>query len=74
MYIDLVFKPTSERVPGDGWPALMYDGSLDPPSSAERLLSEIVLKVHVAPDAIPAALRRGWPMSSAPRRWRSKTQ
>ena len=30
MHIDLIFEPTSERVPGDGWPTLMYDVNLDP--------------------------------------------
>ena len=32
MHIDLVIEPTSERVPGDGWPILMYDVNLEPPS------------------------------------------
>ena len=59
MHIDLVFEPTSELVPGDGWPTLMYDVHLEPPSPAERLISEVTLKVQAVADAVPAALRRG---------------
>jgi hypothetical protein len=32
MHIDLVFEPTLEPVPGDGWPTLMFNIHLDPPS------------------------------------------
>jgi hypothetical protein len=32
MHIDLVFEPTPEEVPGDGWPTLMFNIHLDPPS------------------------------------------
>jgi hypothetical protein len=58
MHIDLVFEPASERVPGDGWPTLMYDVHREPPSPAECVISTVTLKLHAAPDAIPGALRR----------------
>ena len=56
MHIDLVLEPASDRVPGDGWPTLMFNVHLEPPSPAERLISTVTLKLHAAPDAIPAAL------------------
>jgi hypothetical protein len=36
----------------------MYNVHIEPPSPAERLISSVTLKLHAAPDAIPAALRR----------------